>query len=172
MRLSRTPCHKNMLGKIYPKKTFLDVIMTNGLDLSPFKKNLILFLFLYFKVYCYSLDLKIFKIYSLRWPLPHGPVDSITCIGCGWMRKGWKFFKRSWFSSNLKMYYLWFQVVSTIVFTVGDVNEAPYDLHLTSSNAPIQFPEDKPKVKENAKGSWSSGFKLKCRYVSSSCHYW
>lgn len=82
----------------------------------------------------------------------HGPVDSITCIGCGWMRKGWKFFKRSWFSSNLKMYYLWFQVVSTIVFTVGDVNEAPYDLHLTSSNAPIQFPEDKPKVKENAKG--------------------
>lgn len=51
---------------------------------------------------------------------------------------------------------LWFQVVSTIVFTVGDVNEAPYDLRLTSSNAPIQFPEDKPKVKENAKGSSSS----------------
>lgn len=56
------------------------------------------------------------------------------------------------------------------MFTVGDVNEAPYDLHLTSSNAPIQFPEDKPKVKENAKGR-SIGIKLKGRYVSSSCHY-
>lgn len=43
-----------------------------------------------------------------------------------------------------------------MVFTVGDVNEAPYDLHLTSSNAPIQFPDDKPKVKENAKGRSSS----------------
>ena len=47
---------------------------------------------------------------------------------------------------------VWFQVVSSISFTVGDVNEPPYDLHLTSSNAPIQFPDDKPKVKENAKG--------------------
>lgn len=54
------------------------------------------------------------------------------------------------------MSFLWFQVVSTIVFTVGDVNEAPYDLHLTSSNAPIQFQDDKPKVKENAKGRSSS----------------
>lgn len=38
------------------------------------------------------------------------------------------------------------------MFTVGDVNEPPYDLHLTSLNAPIRFPEDEPKVKENIQG--------------------
>ncbi|XP_062574138.1 protocadherin Fat 4-like [Saccostrea cucullata] len=47
-----------------------------------------------------------------------------------------------------------YSVISNLTFTIGDVNEPPHDLHLTSFNAPIQFPEDKPKLKENLKASY------------------
>ena len=39
-----------------------------------------------------------------------------------------------------------------VVFGIQDINEKPYDLHVTSDNSQLTFDTDMPKLKENTKG--------------------